>query len=99
MAIDIEHWVESNRDRFIDMSDRIWSYSELGLFEDKSSLLQARTLEEAGFEVARGVAGMPTAIAASYGTGGVEGVHSIFRMPGRGERQRQGMDGQGRRFR
>ncbi len=70
MTIDIEHWMESNRDRFIDISDRIWNYSELGLFEEKSSGLQTRILEEAGFEVVRGVADMPTAFAASYGTEG-----------------------------
>lgn len=84
MTIDIEHWVESNRDRFIDISDRIWNYSELGLFEEKSSGLQARILEEAGFEVAKGVADMPTAIMASYGSEGpVIGILGEFdALPG-----------------
>lgn len=51
------------------ISDAIWSYAELGLQEYKSSELLASTLEEAGFHVERGLAGMPTCFVATYGSG------------------------------
>lgn len=56
-------------EKFGRISDSIWTYAELGLQEYKSSKLLADTLEEAGFTVNRGVAGMPTAFVASYGSG------------------------------
>jgi len=51
------------------ISDAIWSYAELGLQEFRSSKLLADTLEQAGFKVERGLAGMPTCFVASYGSG------------------------------
>ena len=51
------------------ISDAIWSYAELGLQEYKSSALLARTLEEEGFSLERGLAGMPTCFVATYGSG------------------------------
>lgn len=51
------------------ISDRIWSYAELGLQEFKSSQLLADTLEKAGFRVERGLAGLPTCFVATYGEG------------------------------
>jgi len=51
------------------ISDAIWSYAELGMQEFKSSKLLADNLEEAGFKVERGAAGMPTCFVASYGSG------------------------------
>ncbi len=51
------------------ISDRIWSYAELGFQEFKSAKLLADTLEEAGFRVERGVAGMPTCFVATWGEG------------------------------
>ena len=56
-------------EKFGKISDAIWSYAELGLQEYKSSNLLADTLEEAGFNVERGVAGMPTCFVASFGSG------------------------------
>jgi len=55
--------------KFGRISDAIWSYAELGLQEHKSSALLIKTLEEAGFTVKRGLAGMPTCFVASYGSG------------------------------
>jgi aminobenzoyl-glutamate utilization protein B len=55
--------------KFGRISDAIWSYAELGLQEHKSSALLIRTLEEAGFKVEKGLAGMPTCFVASYGSG------------------------------
>lgn len=55
--------------RFGRISDAIWSYAELGMQEHKSSALLIKTLEEAGFTVEKGLAGMPTCFVARYGTG------------------------------
>ena len=55
--------------KFGKISDAIWSYAELGMQEFKSSKLLADTLENAGFTVERGLAGMPTCFVASYGSG------------------------------
>ena len=62
-------WVEANKGRLIEVSDAIWGYAELGLIEHKSSKLLGDELESHGFRVERGVAGMPTALVASYGEG------------------------------
>jgi len=62
-------WIEENKSRLADVSDRIWEYAELGLQELKSSALLASELERNGFKVERGVAGMPTAFVATYGEG------------------------------
>jgi len=64
----IVEWLEKNQKKYFDISDEIWNYAELGLFEVKSSKLLADTLEEAGFKIEMGVADMPTAFVASYGT-------------------------------
>jgi aminobenzoyl-glutamate utilization protein B len=56
-------------EKFGRVSDAIWSYAELGMQEFKSSKLLADTLEEAGFTVERGAAGMPTCFVATYGEG------------------------------
>jgi aminobenzoyl-glutamate utilization protein B len=56
-------------EKFGRISDAIWSYAELGLHEYKSSALLAKTLEEEGFSVEMGLAGMPTCFVASYGSG------------------------------
>jgi aminobenzoyl-glutamate utilization protein B len=56
-------------EKFGTISDSIWSFAELGMQEFKSSKLLADTLEEAGFTVEMGAAGMPTCFVASYGSG------------------------------
>ena len=68
MSDKILEWLEKNQKKFIEISDEIWNYAELGLFEVKSSKLLANILEEAGFAIEMGVANMPTAFVASYGT-------------------------------
>ncbi len=51
------------------ISDAIWGFAELGMQEFKSSALLIKTLEEAGFKVEKGVAGMPTCFVATWGSG------------------------------
>ncbi|TFF99419.1 MAG: amidohydrolase, partial [Promethearchaeota archaeon] len=60
-------WIEENREKFIEISDKIWAYAETGLEEYKSSELLTKTLEEDGFKVKKGVADMKTSFVASYG--------------------------------
>lgn len=47
----------------------IWNLAEPGYQEEESSALLATMLEEAGFTVERGIAGIPTAFIAEFGTG------------------------------
>jgi aminobenzoyl-glutamate utilization protein B len=61
--------VESQAADLIELSDTIWAYAETALRETRSAKLLADHAEKAGFEVKRGVAGMPTAFVASYGQG------------------------------
>src|SRR5262245_13705223 len=51
------------------MVDQIFSFSELGFQEYETSKYVTDILEKRGFVVQRGVAGIPTAWIASYGTG------------------------------
>jgi len=62
-------WIDENGGEFIEVADRVWRYAELGLVETKSSRLIADVLGRHGFEVQLGVAGMPTAIYATWGEG------------------------------
>lgn len=51
------------------MVDQIFSYSELGFQEYETSKYVTAILEKNGFRVERGVAGIPTAWVATYGSG------------------------------
>ncbi len=61
--------IDTNADRLGRISDAVFSYAEIGFQEVNTVELLTRTLEEAGFEVERGVAQMPTAYRARYGSG------------------------------
>jgi aminobenzoyl-glutamate utilization protein B len=62
-------WIENNKKSIIEISDKVWEFAELGLIESKSSALLEEELEKHGFKVEQGVAGMPTAFAATWGEG------------------------------
>ncbi len=62
-------WIDSNQKRLAEISDEIWGYAELGYVEFKSAKLLADELERHGFEVERGVAGIPTAFVGTWGKG------------------------------
>jgi len=62
-------WLKKSETRVIAISDRIWELAEVGLQEYESSKLLAQELRKDGFKVDLGVAGMPTAFVASYGSG------------------------------
>ncbi len=61
--------VEKHRDELINLSNQIWAFAETALRESRSAKLLADYAEKQGFKVERGVAGMPTAFTASYGSG------------------------------
>jgi len=63
------NWIEENKQEFIDVADEVWKFAEIGLVETESSKLVAKKLEEHGFKVNLGIAGMPTAIYATWGDG------------------------------
>ena len=48
---------------------QIWDFAEVGYKENKSAALHVQHLREAGFTVEMGVAGIPTAFVATYGSG------------------------------
>ncbi len=61
--------VEKHKAEMIKMSDEIWGYAETAFEENKSSKLLSDYAEAQGFTVQRGVADIPTAFIASYGSG------------------------------
>src|ERR1043166_9699845 len=61
--------IEKHKDELTNLSDQIWAFAETALRETRSSKVLADYAEKQGFEVKRGVAGMPTAFVASYGQG------------------------------
>ncbi len=64
-----EQSIDKHTPELIKLSDQIWAYAEIALREHKSSKLLADYAQKQGFKVERGVAGMPTAFVASYGSG------------------------------
>ena len=61
--------VDRHAAQLTELSDRIWAYAEIALREHKSAAALADFAEKQGFNVQRGVAGMPTAFVATYGEG------------------------------
>lgn len=61
--------VDKHQQELISISDKVWTYAETALKEYKSSKELADYAEAQGFRVTRGVAGMPTAFVAEYGSG------------------------------
>jgi aminobenzoyl-glutamate utilization protein B len=51
------------------VADSIWSFAEVGYQEKRSSALLQQELRAAGFDVKAGVAEIPTAFVATYGSG------------------------------
>jgi aminobenzoyl-glutamate utilization protein B len=62
-------WIDAALPELARLSDRIWRSAELALRETESAEILASYLEESGFRVERGVAGLPTAFTATWGSG------------------------------
>ena len=61
--------LDTHYDEYKKIALQIWDYAEVGYKEVKSSALLQKTLTEAGFKVQAGVADIPTAFVATYGSG------------------------------
>jgi aminobenzoyl-glutamate utilization protein B len=61
--------LDLKNDYYSGIAQKIWGFAEVGFQEAQSSALLQQTLKEAGFQVEAGVAGMPTAFIATYGSG------------------------------
>ncbi|MCP3914672.1 MAG: amidohydrolase [bacterium] len=64
-----DRWIDEHADRLRAINRSIWSNPELGLEEHLASDTLVRFLEQNGFRVTRGSAGMPTAFIAEAGSG------------------------------
>jgi len=61
--------IDAKRDHYATVAKQIWGFAELGYQEQKSSALLQQELEAAGFQVKAGVADIPTAFVATFGSG------------------------------
>ncbi len=66
---DVLAYVDLTKAAYDDIALKIWGYAETGFHETRSSALLQEQLKREGFAVESGVAGMPTAFVASYGSG------------------------------
>ena len=62
-------WIDAALPDLARLNDRIWREAELALRETESAEALASYLEKRGFRVERGVAGLPTAFVATWGSG------------------------------
>ena len=76
--------LEARQDHYARVAREIWGFAEVGYQETRSSALLQSELAQAGFTVEAGVAGMPTAFVASFGSGSpVIGILAEFdALPG-----------------
>ncbi len=76
--------IDANYEQYKQNALAIWNYAELGYKETQSSLLHQNTLKQNGFTVEFGVASIPTAFVATYGSGApVIGILAEFdALPG-----------------
>src|SRR5688500_13947261 len=73
-----------------EMVDQVFSFGELGMQEVETSKYLTGILEQNGFKVERGVAGIPTAFVARWGTGSpvialgsdIDGIPQASQKPG-----------------
>ncbi len=61
--------LEQKQPEYCKTAKQIWHYAELGYQEQKSSALLQDLLRKAGFQIEQGVAEIPTAFVATYGSG------------------------------
>ena len=64
-----ENWIGLNEKMLIDISDELWVNAELPFEEYQTMEIMVGVLKKEGFKIEKGVAEMPTAFVASYGSG------------------------------
>lgn len=62
-------FIEKKYTELTDLSDQIWSFSEIAFQEDQSAKALSDYAESQGFRVTRGVGEIPTAFTAEFGSG------------------------------
>ena len=84
LSDDVLESIELHKTKFQNVALEIWNYAELGYQEEQSSSLLASSLEDAGFTIKKGVAGIPSAFIAEFNNGGpVIGILGEFdALPG-----------------
>lgn len=58
----LDGYIEKKRQKLTALSEEIWRYAEVGFQEFRSAQALERCLEDEGFTLEKGVAGMPTAL-------------------------------------
>lgn len=66
---DVIKKLDAKADTYGAIAQNIWEFAEMGYQEVQSSALLQQTLSDAGFSIRAGVAGIPTAFIAEYGSG------------------------------
>ena len=61
--------LDSKSGKYSEIAHEIWDLAEMGYLEEQSSALLQETLSDAGFTIEKGIAGIPTAFMAEYGSG------------------------------
>src|SRR6185436_420358 len=61
--------IDAKREKYAGVAKEIWGFAEVGFQETRSSALLQQQLKAAGFQVTAGVAGIPTAFVATFGSG------------------------------
>jgi len=61
--------IDKKSEAYGDIAQNIWEFAEMGYLEELSSALLQKTLSDEGFTIKKGVAGIPTAFIAEYGSG------------------------------
>ena len=76
--------IDKHKSKFENVALEIWDYAELGYLEKNSSSLLASSLEDEGFTIIKGLAGIPSAFIAEFNNGGpVIGILGEFdALPG-----------------
>lgn len=65
----MRHQAETYKELLFELNDRLWELSEIRFEEYESARIMTEILENHGFQVERGVGGLPTAYRATFGSG------------------------------
>lgn len=66
---DVIKKLDAKTESYGKIANEIWNLAEMGYQEEKSAALLQKTLEDEGFTIKKGVAEIPTAFIAEYGSG------------------------------
>ncbi|MDO4175986.1 MAG: amidohydrolase [Bacillota bacterium] len=81
---DLCSWIDENKQEFSDLARYVWEQAELSMEEKNSSAAHIEVLSKYGFEIEKGVSGVPYAYIATYENGGpVIGINAEYdALPG-----------------